>query len=238
MKVIYRISDGGQAKNKPEYVTKRGCFLHFMKVFYSYDIYVVADNVSDDTFNFLKEYVPESKIRRTQLHNAKSFLYSVRFAIENFDDSESVYLAEDDYIYTPNAPVIIEEGLTIGDYSTGYDHPDKFFNPSIGITGGNPLIRNGGEITTVLISNSTHWKVTNSTTMSFASTVSTLKKDYPIYEKYCQGNIPGDFAMFLELAKLPNRRKLVSPLPGVSTHGETIWLTRLVNWAKEIKNTL
>jgi len=237
MKVIYRISDSGQSKIKPEYITKRGCFLHFMKVFGEYEIYIIADNVGEETYTFLTKYVKPERITRTQLHNAKSFLYSVRFAIEHFGENDSVYLAEDDYLYTPNAPGIIEEGLGIGDYSTGYDHPDKFLNTSIGLNGGNPLIRNGGEVTFVLLSESSHWKITNSTTMTFATKVKYLKEDYPIYEKYCQNNIPGDFAMFLELAR-NNKRKLVSPLPGVSTHGETAWLSRLTDWSEQIKNRL
>ena len=234
MKVIYRISDGGQSKVKPEYVTKRGCFIHFIKVFKGYDIYIIADNVSDETYEFLLGYVSESKIMRTKLHNCKSFLYSVRYAIENFNESELIYLAEDDYLYLPHAPKIIEEGLTIGDYSTGYDHPDKYYNPSVGLYGGNPLIRNGGEITFVLLTESSHWKVANSTTMTFAASVKTLKEDYSVYEKYCTGVVPNDFQMFLELARIPKRRKLVSSLPGVSTHGETAWLSRLTDWGKEI----
>ena len=54
MKILYRISDGGYSKIKPYYVTKRGCFLHFLKIFKKHDIYVFADNISEDTYNFLK----------------------------------------------------------------------------------------------------------------------------------------------------------------------------------------
>ena len=53
MKILYRISDGGYNKIKPYYVTKKDCFLHFLKIFNDYDIYVIADNISNDTYNFL-----------------------------------------------------------------------------------------------------------------------------------------------------------------------------------------
>jgi len=59
-------------------------------------------------------------------------MYSVEFAIRNFDENEKIYFSEDDYLYTREAPKIIEEGLTISDYSSGYDHPDKYVNRNEG----------------------------------------------------------------------------------------------------------
>jgi outer membrane scaffolding protein for murein synthesis (MipA/OmpV family) len=55
-----------------------------------------------------------------------------------------------------------------------YDHPDKYLPPS---QGGNPYCEGGAEDTRVYLTKSTHWKITNSTTMTFAATVSTLKKN-------------------------------------------------------------
>lgn len=230
MKVIYRISDGGYSKIKPHYVTKRGIFQHFIKVFSGYDVYVVADNVSDETYNFLREYIDRSKIFRTQLSNAGAFMYAVEFAINNFENSEKVYFAEDDYVYKTNAPTVIEEGLDLGHYSSGYDHPDKYINYSEG--GVNPFIENGGETTIVKLSNSSHWKITNSCCMTFATMVSTIKNDLEIFEKYCLTGHPYDFQIFTEL-KYEKKRNVVSCIPGVSTHGETRWLSPLINWEEE-----
>lgn len=229
MKVIYRISDGGYCKIKPHYVTKRGIFQHFMKVFSGYDVYVVADNVSDETYGFLRNYIDESKIFRTRLSNAGAFMYAVEFAINNFENSEKVYFAEDDYAYKNNAPTVIEEGLDLGHYSSGYDHPDKYINYSEG--GENPFIENGGETTIVKLSKSSHWKITNSCCMTFATTVSTIKNDLEIFEKYCSTSHPYDFQIFTELKD--KKRNVVSCIPGVSTHCETRWLSPLINWEEE-----
>ena len=62
MKIIYRISDGEHNKLKPYYVTKKNCFLHFMKVFEGYTIYVIADNVKDYTYSFLCKYLQQENI--------------------------------------------------------------------------------------------------------------------------------------------------------------------------------
>jgi len=226
MKIIYRISDGGHNKVKPPYVTKKRCFTHFYKIFKNYEINVIADNICDDTYQFLLQYVDASKITITSLGNSKSFIYCANFAINNFHNNDKVYFAEDDYLYLENAPQIIEEGLEIADYSSGYDHPDKYVNHSQG--GPNPFIESGGELTRVLISKNRHWKLTNSCCMTFATTVKIIKEDFDIYQKYCNTSTPDDFRMFSELIKNKNR-KLVSCLPAVSTHGETLWLSKFID---------
>ena len=233
MKIIYRISDGGYSKNKPYYVTKKGIFLHFIKIFVGYDIYVVADNICDETYNFILQHIDVSKVFKTNLSNAGSFMYAVNFAINQFNDTEKVYFAEDDYIYMNNAPMIIEEGLEVGDYSSGYDHPDKYINYSEG--GPNPFIEDGGENTRVKISKNRHWKITNSCCMTFATRVSIIKQDLQIYKKWCSGTHPYDFQMFLDLKKI-NNRNVVSCIPAVSTHGETAVLSPFINWEHAFLN--
>ena len=110
------------------------------------------------------------------------------------------------------------------DYVTLYDHPDKYIN------GINPHVTDGGEETKVFLTDSCHWKFTNSTTMTFATTVKTLKDDIEIIRKWTLGTHPNDFEMFIELRN--KGKSLVSPLPGYSTHGETAFLTPLINWEK------
>ena len=180
MKVLYRISSCGQQKHRPHYVNDRHImFLHFIKIFKEHDIYVFADNVTEETYSFITSNYDNSKIFRISLGNAKSFMHIVDYAIENFDINDILYFAEDDYIYRKIAPRIIEEGLTIAQYSSGYDHPDKYINFNQG--GPNPFIENGGELTRVLITNNSHWKFTNSCCMTFATTVNVLKDDFNIY---------------------------------------------------------
>ena len=230
MKVLYRISDAGYIKEKPNYVNPKSVFSHFINVFVNCDIYVIADNVSDETYDFICNNISKERVTRTTLSNAGAFMYAVDYAIQNFKDSDIVYFAEDDYIYRKNAPSIIEEGLTIADYSSGYDHPDKYIDKKKG--GPNPYISEGGELTRVLITSNSHWKYTNSTCMTFAVKVKTIKEDLDIYRKHCSTNHPYDFEMFDELIKTRNR-KLATSIPGVSTHGETMWLSKFVDWEME-----
>jgi hypothetical protein len=122
----------------------------------------------------------------------------------------------------------LKEGFGLGaSFISLYDHPDKYLDPS---EGGNPYCVGGAEDTRVYLTDSCHWKLTNSTTMTFASKVSTLKRTEPILRKWTSGPHPDDFKMFLELRE--NNELLVTSIPGYSTHGETAWLSPLTNWSK------
>jgi hypothetical protein len=236
MKVLYRISEGSNNKHKPDFVyNKKLMFLHFIKIFEENEIFVFADNVGDDLYTFIIQNYNVNNIFRISLGNARSFMYITDFAIKNFDENQKIYFAEDDYIYKLGANNIIEEGLDISDYSSGYDHPDKYMNNNEG--GPNPFIHDGGELTRVLLTQNTHWKLTNSFCMTFATRVKTIKEDYKILEYWCQGKDPCDFPYFCDITKKHNR-KLVSCIPSVSTHGEVAWLAKLVDWQDEFAKSM
>jgi len=143
-------------------------------------------------------------------------------------DNDTVYFLENDYLHKPDSRVIIEEGFELGaKFVSLYDHPDKYIAPE---KGGNPYCKGGAEDTRVYKTDSVHWKITNSTTMTFATKVSTLKKNESILRKHTSETHPNDFQMFLELREANGL--LVTPIPGYATHGETAWLSTLTDWSK------
>ena len=236
MFVLFRYSDGGSMEHKPDYVTKIGLVKHFMKVFEGHTIYIVADNVSDESYEMLKAYVPdESYIQRTNYRNCPgSFMHGLKWMIETLKDEDQLYMSEDDYIYVHDAPRLLHEGLNIkyADYVSGYDHPDKYINKSDG--GPNPFVSDGGEPTKVIIGASNHWKYTNSCCMTFAATIKTLKEDYDTIAMFNSSSRSADFEMFLALWK--KNRKLISPLPGISTHCEKQLLSPFVDWKQQYES--
>ena len=101
-------------------------------------------------------------------------------ALKNPDDS-IVYFPENDYLHKPGARKILMEGINSGaHYVSLYDHPDKYAIDE----GRNPLVSGVGEYTRIFYTDSVHWKITNSTTMTFAALVKTLKMDEAILRKY------------------------------------------------------
>jgi hypothetical protein len=230
MKIIYRISDAGYNKVKPEYVANESCLKNFCNVFFDHihDIRIIADNCSEDTLSMIAKYIDTINIEKVSVgHGAGTFNLALDKALK-LEDKEVVYFVENDYLHKQQSPKIIKEGLSLGaSFVSLYDHPDKYLDPS---KGGNPYCEGGAEDTRVYLTDSCHWKITNSTTMTFAATVETLKRTESTLRKWTVGEHPHDFQMFLELRE--QNELLVTPLPGYATHGETAWLTPLTDWSE------
>ena len=225
MKIIYRISDAGYKKEKPEYIDNEKCLANATKVFKDADWLVIADNCSNETLSMIKKY--QSNIETVSVgHGAGTFNLALDKALE-LDNDEVVYFIENDYLHKHGSIKILQEGFSLGaSFVALYDHPDKYLDP---ILGGNPYCEGGGEDTRVYLTDSCHWKITNSTTMTFASKVSTLKRVESILRKHTSEKHPNDFHMFLELRE--QQELLITPLPGCATHGETYWLAPLTDWS-------
>lgn len=228
MKIIYRISDAGYKKEKPDYINNETCLKNATTIFKDADWLVIADNVSLPTENMIRNYVAEDLINWVSVgHGAGTFNLALNEAL-TYNDDDIVYFIENDYLHKPESVKILKEGFELGaSFVALYDHPDKYLDPS---KGGNPYCEGGGEDTRVYLTDSCHWKITNSTTMTFASKVSTLKRVESILRKHTVGTHPDDFEMFLELRQLGEL--LITPLPGYATHGETRWLSPLTDWSK------
>ena len=228
MKIIYRISDAGYNKVKPDYINNETCLKNFCNVFFDHihDILIIADNCSTATIDMINKYIDPINIIKVSVGNgAGTFNLALDIALTYADD-EIVYFVENDYLHRPDAYKIIKEGFDLGaSFVSLYDHPDKYLDPSLG---GNPYCGGGAEDTRVYLTDSCHWKITNSTTMTFASKVSTLKRIESTLRKHTNGSYPDDFKMFLELRE--QNELLISSIPGYATHGETRWLTPLTNW--------
>ena len=226
MNIIYRISDTGYNKVKPNYINNENCLRNFCNVFFDYihNIYVIADNVSDDTYNMIKKYIDSHNIERVKVgHGAGTFNLALDKALQ-WNDDKIVYFVENDYIHLQTSPQIIKEAINLGgSYVTLYLHPDKFI-PSY--KGGNPEVDDdGGYMTKIYRGETQLYGMFNSTTMTFASTVKILREDESILRKWTNNTYPDDFKMFLELRD--KGKALLCPLNTFSTHGETNWLAPL-----------
>jgi hypothetical protein len=232
MKIIYRISDSGYNKTKPDYINNENCLKNFCRVFSDHidDIYAIADNCSESTIEMIKKYINPVNIEKVSIgHGAGTFNLALDMALKGKDD-EIVYFVENDYIHLSNSPKILEEGFKLGaPYVTLYLHPDKFIPP---YQGGNPEVDNdGGYLTRIYRGETQLFGMFNSTTMTFAAKVKTLKEDEAILRKWTSGTHPNDFQMFLELRD--KGKVLLCPLNTFSTHGEIAWLAPLYKVKQE-----
>lgn len=236
MRIFYRLSDASYKKERFPHATKENCLKNFLRHFNSPKdkLYLKLDNVQDETFKKFSQMAQEHNyiecgtgmqielVRTDGKSSAASFRIVFDEALK-LDDSELVYFVEDDFAHLRGARKVLLEGLERADYVTLYNHPDKFIPAS---QGGNPLIGDdGAEETKVFVTKSSYWMMTNSTTMTFATTVKTLREDQDIWRKHTEGTYPQDMLLFLDLRK--NGRGLIQPIPTKATHCEPTWAAHL-----------
>ena len=214
---FYRYSDKG--KDPVDYgynTTKKDCWYSFLNSFSKQKIVVVCDNCEKESLDFFKSdafKIFDISVVETNLGNSKNAIFTYRYALKKFPE-QNYYFCEDDYIHEGKfLPDLLEEALEYVDYCSLYDHGDKYKNYC---GNPNPLLRGLGEQTELFRTDSSHWKLTNSTTMTFATKYDVLKKDIDFIEKFANMSIPRDFDMFMGLNK--KGRTLATPIPSKSTH--------------------
>jgi hypothetical protein len=230
IKVYYRLSNqqAGIHKNKIPNANKKTCLENCINKFGIENITVIGDNLNQEHLEWLRD-LGITFIEVSNGNGSGTFRDALIYAIEENLESDFVYLLEDDFLHKEESKGLLIEALNSYDsYVTLYDHPDKYINKE---DGGNPFIEENGEVTRLVKTENIHWKITNSTVMSFAARVSRLKHDYELLEKYSNNNITNSFGFFTEVSS-EKGVAVISSVPGLSTHCETAWLTPFTNWEK------
>lgn len=220
--IYYRISDAGYPKIKPPYISNENCLKNAVSQFpVSENSWVViADNCSESTIAMIKKYIPESSIIRCQVGNgAGTFRLALSMALKMPKES-FVYFLENDYLHKPNSKKILMEGLQVAPYVSLYDHPGHYEKLE-GLTA-------DVDSTLVLQTKTCYWKLAHSTTMTFATNVSSLLRSREVIERWTLTKHPYDCEMFIDLKKSDNY--LITPMPSYSTHGETEFLPPMIDW--------
>ena len=224
-------SELSKDKQRPEWFIREKIFDSFIRTLNSSVSYLAVHDSGNGKIedHFINNKDVE-KISMVGGNGAKAFLNLLNYVKEQkFHEDDIIYFVEDDYLHKKRWIDILREGFDLinADYYTLYDHPDKYLDPR---NGGNPYCEGGAEDTRVYLTDSCHWKMTNSTTMTLAAKVSTLKRVEPILRKWTSETHPNDFQMFIELRN--QGELLITPIPGYATHGETAWLSPLTDWSK------
>lgn len=207
--IFYRISSSSYVKGKLPGATKEVCLHNFLECFPKEKVTLIADNCDQIILDLCSQTGCDTI--KTNLGNAGSFRKSIDLALELSNDSK-VYFVEDDYLhlkingYFESIPERdLAEGLLRADYVTLYDHPDKYLSEY-----------GSCEATNVYRTLHSHWKHSISTTMTFASKVSTLRDDLEIWHKYTEGKHPQDHFIFTDLNK--KGKTLAVRIPGSACH--------------------
>lgn len=245
LRILYRAAPGANRKHRPDWFTKWLCLCSFLRA---------ADQLPErgrDLAFFCDGTLPqevESTMRRfgrvetmDRLGNSKSYLHVLRKATDAaLPAGDGVYLVEDDYLHLPDALTTLSEALDeapVGSYLTLYDHPDRYARRDD--------LRPPGRAVELL--GSRHWLRVESTNMTFATTVGTLRRDRRAHWAFARfTNYPHDRALWRTVQGLGGRRparwafgsrSLLGAVPALATHCDDGMLAPTVDWADVAEST-
>ena len=192
MRCFMRFSDesnGGQPKPRPEGFSKRKCFENFLEVFGPDDVDVVADCVKPDTHEWLasagvtvhptsSETAPPPSSTRSICASRRPSRRRGRLPARGRLSAPATLAA--DPRGGPRVRRLRDALPTI---------PTRPWKDPARI-----LYRGRSEVTRLYRSASVHWKITNSTPLTFATRVHRLRADYAVYARF---NGDGESRSFL-----------------------------------------
>src|SRR4026208_941432 len=170
MRIYYRFCD---KPNRMACTGKEECLENFLSVFAgSAAITFIADSCQPENVQWLRRI--GFPVHEVTVGSSRSFRHAVHLALEELKEPcELVYFVEDDYCHRKGALDVLIEGLKVSDYVTLYDQPDKYRG-----------VYDSGEVSKVFTTESTHWKETISTCMTFGTKHHVLSEDLSFWERY------------------------------------------------------
>lgn len=234
---FYRAAPAGGPKSRPAGFSKARCLASFLDA--------VERHPPDEVHFVCDGELPPAVLRRMHafgcVHkldgagNTGSFRATLRLALEHGAPDDGVYLVEDDYLHRPESLAVLASALRSADrqahrYFTLYDHPDRYRRDDDARSRGR----------TIDLVDDRHWRRVESTTMTFAARVETLRADRWLLELWSAPlfKYPHDRAIWRSLQRLGKyralpgpSRQLLSVLPAEATHMEVAALAPAVDWS-------
>ena len=238
--LIYRTYDGENERARPSWYSKavalRSCLASAIDCQELADITILCDSPTMPVGfpRALNDFAPETRppipVRVEYLGgigNTASSLRSLELACR-FPPRDLIYISEDDYLFEEAAFTELcfaAKNLPNVSYFSLYDHPDRYRREDD---------RRRRVSKPVMLAGHRHWRFAESTCMSFAARVETLRQDRWVQAALARkANIPRDRRLWhiLQSPLLgPRRRLLVTPIPSLATHAARDDLAPIVDW--------
>lgn len=226
------ISSNSVNKIRPEWFSKEKAFANLMRTKdEDTHIYVMLDTASINgtvSSHFTIQYEGVHMVPMYGGTDAHSFINMINYVCNMkhiIPEDAIVYLLEDDYVHKKGWCDTMREvfDTKIADYATLYDHSDKY----------DKSMYNGLK-SELYVTKSCHWRTTPSTTNTYAMLFSTLLKSKEDHLRFSSKEVgfTFDHAKFTYLHSIG--KKLVSSVPGLSTHVEYEYLSPTVDWEQVI----
>lgn len=224
-------------KARPEWFSHEKCFRNLLQTIaadpngHRVRLTVMYDGTVEDLLSdFMAEHVAQKRPgHRLQFIRAGSDMNSFLITLHHARHSELpgtdlLYFLENDYVHqhgwVSKVFELYDSGLAF-DVVSLYDHKDKYLLPMY------------ADLTAQLFLSPTHhWRSTPSSCASFLLEKAAFDRDYEVF-----GSGVTDYHFFTALTGTRQRR-LLSPIPGLSTHAMTGYLSPNVDWAGLVEPTV
>jgi hypothetical protein len=240
---IYRTFDGDNKKPRPPYYSKLLAFQSFLLSWRKLEqphrliMSLNTPHMPPDFERLMDRYADEVRYVEAK-GNASTYRAAIEW-VQDMPDDSIVYMAEDDYLYLPEAfPELMDAVSAFPDveYFTLYDHLDRYTRADDLRFGRREFIR---------VTNARHWKVVESTCSTYAARASVLKGVDGFAKRFfCVTGRTWDRTAWrlvqglgpIFFWKWPKRR-LVEPLPSLATHLDPPYLAPVIDWAASAAHT-
>jgi len=257
--VLYR-SAPGTGKQRPDFFSKRAALLSFLR---SLERTAIETRITFINDGEVSEHLTSVMARFGEvltlpgIGNSPSYRQALGLIDRlGIDDADLTYLAEDDYLYRPEAfPTLCAaaEEIPEADYFSLYDHRDRYTASDDADGGRSRMFLAGGW----------HWRTVESSCMTFGARTAALRADSWIHWMGTRTQWPDDRGIWraclglgahrtvsaiaastvvardelvwrdvIKQAVRRNRARgvLVSPVPSLATHAELELLSPAVDW--------
>jgi len=229
------VSSNSVNKVRPDWFTKEKALQNLLATKDDLtDVTILLDTGSSDqdpSLHFTDAYQKRGDLKVVPIRggtDAHSFINLIEYVTSqtNIRPNDIVYLLEDDYIHREGWCKALREAFDadLADYVTLYDHSDKY----------GPLYK--GLRSELFVTPSSHWRMTPSTTNTYAMLFDTLQTHKSVHLKFSDVKVgyTFDHNKFMYLNNMG--KKLVSSIPGFSTHVEQEYLSPVVDWKSIMQN--
>lgn len=187
------------------------------------ELIVIYDEISSLTLSFLND-TANSLIRfyKVPKHKWNEHLHTIKlFSIleqemKNYNDSDWIYIVEDDYLHSENALNIMRDAQKYwGGFMVPYELPSYYIEDIY---------------SKILIGETCHWRTVHKGTMTTCARVLTIKENMEIFKKMAPRS---NDTMFETIYK---DTPCICPLPGVASHLAKGQMTPIVDWFERWEN--
>ena len=222
--ILYRHTEHatGIGKNRPEGFSYEKCLNNILNTIEGnkditfYLIYDGKCSIKDSRINQIVEFTGGS--------DKASFFYTWEYAKQlTLGDKDLIYFLENDYLHVNGwyeKIIDLYNSFDVPGYVSLYDHLDKYTSTMY-----------DDLQSQIYITKSSHWRTVPSTCGSFVINKQILEEDYDIHTSFYS-----DHDKFIYLGQTRNRI-VISPMPGLSTHCESHFMTPLINWTNVNSNS-